>query len=558
MDCFFATASLLSHPELRDKPVAVCHVKSGYKDSTSEIASCNYPARKFGIKNGTFLKNALAKCRHLKVVSYDFKLYRGISFKFYNSIIDMVRRLEGYLMPCSLDEVYIQIPVKNLLNLSYKDGEFIMTKSIDSSATDDTDVMASSKEFAKFIRRRIENITGGCTCSIGFGVNRFISRVATMKAKPNGSYGIPTRDLRRELIKINSLDSLVGLGWSNVRKLKENSILTMEDIYVQPKSRLMNLLGTKLGTQIYQFLRGVDNRVDNSWKQLVSTVSINVNWGIRLADEPAMIQFAANLTEELKKKLLVTRNEWAQRITITLKVHEPGTDEYKFLGCGICYDCSFSYDLNGKDWSFIRKCIIYSSRKAANTPKGTGSPNCLRGYNCSLSKLIPVLQPHKPQPQRRSPPPISYIQPEPQNPKPSTSSSRPKARPAPKIPTPTITLTQGEFITTRDHAGIDPNETPLGVARAGTITLRTLDTSARTDLDWDWDWQPRRMNIFRNSSKSHDEYHTQDAIQMSFIHDSQVSVELDNRRVDRRKEVEHHIQEAFLNARKELGLPVMK
>jgi DNA repair protein REV1 len=47
-DCFFCSVSLVSRPELKDKPVCVGHggAKSG------EIASCNYPAREFGIHNG--------------------------------------------------------------------------------------------------------------------------------------------------------------------------------------------------------------------------------------------------------------------------------------------------------------------------------------------------------------------------------------------------------------------------------------------------------------------------------------------------------------------------
>lgn len=47
-DCFFCSVSLISRPELKDKPVCVGH--GGGK--SGEIASCNYVARKFGIHNG--------------------------------------------------------------------------------------------------------------------------------------------------------------------------------------------------------------------------------------------------------------------------------------------------------------------------------------------------------------------------------------------------------------------------------------------------------------------------------------------------------------------------
>lgn len=53
-DCFFVSAGLTKHPHLRGKPVVVCHSQgaTGGKSSTSEIASCSYEARAFGVKNG--------------------------------------------------------------------------------------------------------------------------------------------------------------------------------------------------------------------------------------------------------------------------------------------------------------------------------------------------------------------------------------------------------------------------------------------------------------------------------------------------------------------------
>jgi len=53
-DCFFVSAGLVSRPELKGKPVVVCHSQGaqGGASSTSEIASSSYEARKFGIKNG--------------------------------------------------------------------------------------------------------------------------------------------------------------------------------------------------------------------------------------------------------------------------------------------------------------------------------------------------------------------------------------------------------------------------------------------------------------------------------------------------------------------------
>jgi len=53
-DCFFVSAGLTTRPELRGKPVCVCHSRGNADaaSSTSEIASCSYEARASGVRNG--------------------------------------------------------------------------------------------------------------------------------------------------------------------------------------------------------------------------------------------------------------------------------------------------------------------------------------------------------------------------------------------------------------------------------------------------------------------------------------------------------------------------
>ena len=57
-DSFFAAVSLKRYPQYKDKPAVVAHGGG----SGSEIASCNYPARRFGIHNGMWMKRAQQMC----------------------------------------------------------------------------------------------------------------------------------------------------------------------------------------------------------------------------------------------------------------------------------------------------------------------------------------------------------------------------------------------------------------------------------------------------------------------------------------------------------------
>ena len=71
MDQFFAAVVLRKYPQFRNRPVAISHLgmEDGqqlpyennhhiFKNSTSECATVNYEARKYGIKKGMFLKTA--------------------------------------------------------------------------------------------------------------------------------------------------------------------------------------------------------------------------------------------------------------------------------------------------------------------------------------------------------------------------------------------------------------------------------------------------------------------------------------------------------------------
>ncbi|KAJ1954071.1 deoxycytidyl transferase [Linderina pennispora] len=121
-DCFFVTASLLSHPYLKGKPVVVCHSKQlqpsdsnqidadslqgmGHPGSTSQIASCNYVARSFGVRNGMFLGPARERCPGLMTVPYYFDTYKRISRKFYEELTQIADETQA----ASIDEALLDV-----------------------------------------------------------------------------------------------------------------------------------------------------------------------------------------------------------------------------------------------------------------------------------------------------------------------------------------------------------------------------------------------------------------------------------------------------------------
>ena len=80
MDSFYASVEIRDKPHLRELPVAV----AGSSESRGVITTCNYVARKFGIKSGqlTQLTNAISKINeHLSDINsfvQDLKDVKGI------------------------------------------------------------------------------------------------------------------------------------------------------------------------------------------------------------------------------------------------------------------------------------------------------------------------------------------------------------------------------------------------------------------------------------------------------------------------------------------------
>ena len=99
MDCFFASVSVRNRPDLKEKPVCVAYgsnerlLKRNNDNkldeeqkkffSCAELASCNYPARKFGVKNGMWLGTAFKLCPDIIILPYDFKGIEESLFYFF-------------------------------------------------------------------------------------------------------------------------------------------------------------------------------------------------------------------------------------------------------------------------------------------------------------------------------------------------------------------------------------------------------------------------------------------------------------------------------------------
>ena len=142
MDCFFAAVEIRDNPKLKNKPVAV-----GSSESRGVITTCNYIARKFGIKSAMPSVTAKKLCPELIFVPVQIEKYRDIS----NEILNIYKCYTKIIEPIALDEAYLDVT-----SSKYCEG--------------------NPEKMAYQIRKKIHN-DFNLTASAGIASNKFLSKI---------------------------------------------------------------------------------------------------------------------------------------------------------------------------------------------------------------------------------------------------------------------------------------------------------------------------------------------------------------------------------------------
>lgn len=391
MDCFFVSVSLLNYPHLKGKPVAVTHSKSYFRQpppgsnrqyeynyyrkkyeenhidsdnhdftdtvdefgSASEIASCNYEARKYGIKNGFFLGEAKKMCPELQTVPYNFEGYKKVSKLLYDIVASYSLDIEAV----SCDELFIDC----------------------SSVLEE--IRVSPLEFASCLRKEIKEKTG-CTASTGIGSNLLLARLATKAAKPNGQYMVD-HDKIDQFIEKQLVKDLPGVGYVLQKNLESKNFKTCKDLQKVPFGKLQEIFGRKTGQMLYEYCRGIDSREIKTEIERKS-VSAEINYGMRFKATHEATNFLKELAEEVQKRLL-KNNVRGKSVTLKLKIRKSDApkETSKFMGHGVCNNITKTLQLSSATNNSVtisRVCSILLQNLKIN-------PEDIRGMGIQIGRL---------------------------------------------------------------------------------------------------------------------------------------------------------------------------
>ncbi len=270
LDCYFVSAERTRYPFLKDKNVVVVkssdksiftlskkdssfvgdtgafnsilefknnytsdHILNAWKkefiDETTGnihgiVIAKSYEAKKYGIKTGTPLKEALVMCRDLYIIPSDHHFYQQISKKLKEYLELKIPVLEQY----SIDEFFGD------LNGYIKDEE--------------------TYEFIKELRDDIME-KFDLPITIGASSSKWTAKLITDKVKPFGAFALPKQYIRSYISNIPA-EEFPGIGRAIYQKLSKLHITTLGEVAERP--RLFDQYG-KTGRDLYKRILGIDN-----------------------------------------------------------------------------------------------------------------------------------------------------------------------------------------------------------------------------------------------------------------------------------------------------------
>ena len=224
LNSFYASVELLSHPELRHLPVAVC---GDPKSRHGIILAKNEPAKRFDVKTAETVWQAKKKCPDLVLLPAHHEKYREYSRRvngLYQQYTDLVE-------PFGIDESWLD--VTGTLHLFGGDPK------------------ALADEIRSRVRREL-----GLTISVGVSFNKVFAKLGSDYKKPDATTVI-TEESFQAMVWPLPVTDLLYVGRAAASAFQKFGIRTIGDLAAFDRQALFTLLG-KNGAQLHDFASGLD------------------------------------------------------------------------------------------------------------------------------------------------------------------------------------------------------------------------------------------------------------------------------------------------------------
>jgi DNA polymerase IV len=223
MDAFYASVELRDRPELAGAPVIVGGGGRGV------VLSATYPARAYGVRSAMPMARARRLCPQAVVLPPSRGLYSAVS----REVMALFRAVTPEVEPLALDEAFLDVSgAVRRLGSPASIGEMIRAQ-----------VLAQQQ----------------ITCSVGVATTKFVAKLASVSAKPDGLLVVPA-DGTLGFLHPLPVSALWGVGERTGQVLAGLGLRTVGDIAHAPPAALVHALGRAAGAHLHALAWGRDER----------------------------------------------------------------------------------------------------------------------------------------------------------------------------------------------------------------------------------------------------------------------------------------------------------
>jgi DNA polymerase IV (DinB-like DNA polymerase) len=283
MDQFFAAVEERERPDIRGKPVVVgADPKDG--KGRGVVSTCNYEARKYGVKSGMAISVAWSLVPWAVYLPVNYRLYQKVSAR----IMSILRCYADKFEQWGLDEAFLDVTSQVK---TFEDAKIV------------------ARKIKKEIREKETLI-----CSVGVGSNKLIAKVASDFEKPDGLTVVKSDGAKAFLAPLR-VRKLLWVGKKTELRLNRLGIKTIGDLAKFDASILVERFGAA-GTQLYLLAQGIDNSEVHERRERKS-MSREITFEEDISDLALILETLDAISEDLHQELSASKFTFK---TITVKI----------------------------------------------------------------------------------------------------------------------------------------------------------------------------------------------------------------------------------------------
>jgi DNA polymerase-4 len=266
MDAFFASVAVRGRPDLRGKPVVV-----GGVGPRGVVSSASYEARRFGVRSAMPTARARALCPHAVFLPVEGPAIAEAS----RAVMGIFRDVTPLVEPLSSDEAFLDVAGAQRL-------------------------LGRPAEIARLIRERIV-ADQQLTCSVGVAPTKFVAKLGSTRAKPDGLIVVPA-GLVLEFLHPLPVDALWGVGERAAETLHRLGLRTVGEIAHAPLSMLRGAVGEASAAHLHELSWGRDPRVVTPERDEKS-IGAEMTYDVDVADHRQIRRSLLSLAEKVGARL---------------------------------------------------------------------------------------------------------------------------------------------------------------------------------------------------------------------------------------------------------------